>query len=122
MELLTSLAALGGFVIGLIVMLAMRRQTEQAAEPEPVDDALPPGVASVLAVLPSSAVVLEYHTSAFSFLAPSKIRACRSGAGNFASAVNAASRFCACADTAMPSVVKRTSAKDKRFISDTNLP
>ncbi|MBO3747280.1 two-component sensor histidine kinase [Streptosporangiaceae bacterium NEAU-GS5] len=40
-------------------MLAIRRQTEQAEEPEPVDDALPPGVASVLAVLPSSAVVLD---------------------------------------------------------------
>jgi two-component system sensor histidine kinase SenX3 len=59
LELLTSLAALGGFVIGLIVMLAIRRQDEQIEEPEPVDDALPPGVASVLAVLPSSAVVLD---------------------------------------------------------------
>ncbi|MFC0550542.1 sensor histidine kinase [Planotetraspora thailandica] len=40
-------------------MLAIRRQTDKGGEAEPVDDMLSPGVASVLAVLPSSAVVLD---------------------------------------------------------------
>ncbi len=43
----------------------------------------------------SSAVVLEYQTSPFSFFAPSKSRACRSAAGSFMSAASVASRFCA---------------------------
>lgn len=51
---------MGGFVLGSAVMLAIRRQsaaeTYEAARPA---DALPPGVASVLSVLPSSAVVLD---------------------------------------------------------------
>ncbi|GAA4560656.1 ATP-binding protein [Planotetraspora kaengkrachanensis] len=58
-ELLASLAAMGGFVLGSFVMLAIRRQTDKDEDPEPVDDMLSPGVASVLAVLPSSAVVLD---------------------------------------------------------------
>jgi two-component system sensor histidine kinase SenX3 len=58
-ELLASLAAMGGFVLGSFVMLAIRRQTDKDQDPEPVDDMLSPGVASVLAVLPSSAVVLD---------------------------------------------------------------
>lgn len=58
-ELLASMAAMGGFVLGSFVMLAIRRQADKPRTPEPVDDGLPPGVASVLAVLPSSAVVLD---------------------------------------------------------------
>jgi two-component system, OmpR family, sensor histidine kinase SenX3 len=58
-ELLASLAALGGFVLGTFVMLAIRRQTDKGREVAPVDDMLSPGVASVLAVLSSSAVVLD---------------------------------------------------------------
>src|SRR5690349_3640653 len=58
-ELLASLAAMGGFVLGSFVMLAVRRQLDRPRGPEPPDDPLPPGVASVLAVLPSSAVVLD---------------------------------------------------------------
>ncbi|GAA1280107.1 two-component sensor histidine kinase [Planotetraspora silvatica] len=58
-ELLASLAAMGGFVLGSFVMLAIRRQADKDKDPEPVDDMLSPGVASVLAVLPSSAVVLD---------------------------------------------------------------
>ncbi|WP_204075361.1 sensor histidine kinase [Planotetraspora phitsanulokensis] len=50
---------MGGFVLGSFVMLAIRRQTDKDQDPEPVDDMLSPGVASVLAVLPSSAVVLD---------------------------------------------------------------
>ncbi|MEW9528827.1 sensor histidine kinase [Microbispora sp. NPDC049125] len=40
-------------------MLTIRRQGDRKPMPEPVDDSLPAGVASVLAVLPSSAVVLD---------------------------------------------------------------
>ncbi len=58
-ELLASLAAMGGFVVGAVVMLAIRRQAQSEPEPDPVDDTLSPGVASVLAVLPSSAVVMD---------------------------------------------------------------
>lgn len=58
-ELLASLAAMGGFVLGTFVMLTIRRQGDRKPMPEPVDDSLPAGVASVLAVLPSSAVVLD---------------------------------------------------------------
>ncbi|GAA0985368.1 ATP-binding protein [Acrocarpospora macrocephala] len=58
-ELLASFAAMGGFLVGTLVMMAIRRQSEPVREPEPVDDSLAPGVASVLAVLPSSAVVLD---------------------------------------------------------------
>jgi two-component system sensor histidine kinase SenX3 len=58
-ELLASLAAMGGFVVGAVVMLAIRRTAHPEPEPDPVDDTLSPGVASVLAVLPSSAVVLD---------------------------------------------------------------
>ncbi len=50
---------MGGFLVGTLVMMAIRRQTEPEPAPEPEDEPLPPGVASVLAVLPSSAVVLD---------------------------------------------------------------
>jgi two-component system sensor histidine kinase SenX3 len=58
-ELLASLAAMSGFVLGTFVMVAIRRQGGKTPTPDVVDDMLPPGVASVLAVLPSSAVVLD---------------------------------------------------------------
>lgn len=60
-ELVVSLAALAGAAVGALVAVllvrrgAERRGTADEAEPAP----LPPGVASVLAVLPSSAVVLD---------------------------------------------------------------
>ncbi len=52
---------MGGFVAGSVVMLAIRRQanTETSGTSVRPADTLPPGVASVLAVLPSSAVVLD---------------------------------------------------------------
>jgi two-component system, OmpR family, sensor histidine kinase SenX3 len=58
-ELLASLAAMSGFVLGTFVMVAIRRQGGKTPTQDVVDDMLPPGVASVLAVLPSSAVVLD---------------------------------------------------------------
>ncbi len=61
-----SFAALAGFVVGAMAVLLYRNQIGTASrrsgaveEPEP--GALPQGVASVLAVLPSSAVVLDAH-------------------------------------------------------------
>ncbi|WP_459804568.1 sensor histidine kinase [Herbidospora sp. RD11066] len=51
---------MGGFLVGTLVMLAIRRQSEPPALPtSPPEDTLSPGVASLLAVLPSSAVVLD---------------------------------------------------------------
>lgn len=51
---------MGGFVIGSAVMMAIRRQTAaEIYEATRSADTLPPGVASVLSVLPSSAVVLD---------------------------------------------------------------
>ncbi|WP_051759376.1 ATP-binding protein [Herbidospora cretacea] len=51
---------MGGFLVGTLVMLAIRRQSEPAAVPDsPPEETLSPGVASLLAVLPSSAVVLD---------------------------------------------------------------
>jgi two-component system sensor histidine kinase SenX3 len=58
-ELLASLAAMSGFILGTFVMVAIRRQGGKTPTQDVVDDMLPPGVASVLAVLPSSAVVLD---------------------------------------------------------------
>ncbi len=58
-ELLASLAAMAGFILGAVVMLAISRQSEHEQRPEVPDDMLSSGVASVLAVLPSSAVVLD---------------------------------------------------------------
>jgi len=60
-ELLASLAALFGFVVGAVAMAAMRGQLDRRERPqeEETDQTLPAGVASVLAVLPSSAVVLD---------------------------------------------------------------
>lgn len=56
---MTSLAALAGFVVGAIAMMAVRsRDRHPAMTGEAAENALPQGVASVLAVLPSSAVVL----------------------------------------------------------------
>ncbi|GLX95825.1 two-component sensor histidine kinase [Herbidospora sp. NBRC 101105] len=58
--MLASLAAMGGFLVGTLVMLAIRRQSEPASVPDsPPEETLSPGVASLLAVLPSSAVVLD---------------------------------------------------------------
>jgi two-component system sensor histidine kinase SenX3 len=58
--MVASLAALAGFVVGAIAMVAVRprgkRRSETVVTP---DSVLPQGVASVLAVLPSSAVVLD---------------------------------------------------------------
>ncbi|WP_062431350.1 ATP-binding protein [Herbidospora daliensis] len=51
---------MGGFLVGTLVMLAIRRQSEPSSVPDtPPEDSLSPGVASLLAVLPSSAVVLD---------------------------------------------------------------
>jgi len=60
-ELLTSLAALAGFGVGALAMLAVRGHLDRRETPPPqdADHTLPAGVASVLAVLPSSAVVLD---------------------------------------------------------------
>jgi len=60
-ELLACLAALAGFLVGALAMAAMRgglERREKPAEQDP-ERTLPAGVASVLAVLPSSAVVLD---------------------------------------------------------------
>jgi len=59
-ELLACLAALGGFLVGALAMAAMRG-TDRRERPagEGAERTLPAGVASVLAVLPSSAVVLD---------------------------------------------------------------
>ncbi|WP_442945848.1 sensor histidine kinase [Nonomuraea sp. LPB2021202275-12-8] len=60
-----SFAALAGFVVGALAVLFYRNQIEapnrsgETAETEA--GALPQGIASVLAVLPSSAVVLDAH-------------------------------------------------------------
>ncbi|MBN6057778.1 ATP-binding protein [Nonomuraea sp. RK-328] len=60
-----SFAALAGFVVGAVAVLFYRNQIESprraAAAEAPDPGALPQGVASVLAVLPSSAVVLDAH-------------------------------------------------------------
>jgi two-component system sensor histidine kinase SenX3 len=60
-QLLASLAALAGFLVGAVAMAAMRGQAAKIDPPPPEDaeHTLPAGVASVLAVLPSSAVVLD---------------------------------------------------------------
>ncbi|MEV5413373.1 ATP-binding protein [Thermopolyspora sp. NPDC052614] len=60
-ELLGSLAALAGFLVGALAMAAVRGHLDRRGTPPPedVDHTLPAGVASVLAVLPSSAVVLD---------------------------------------------------------------
>jgi len=60
-ELLACLAALFGFVVGAVAMAAMRGHLDRRERPaeEDADQTLPAGVASVLAVLPSSAVVLD---------------------------------------------------------------
>ncbi|TKK91108.1 two-component sensor histidine kinase [Herbidospora galbida] len=51
---------MGGFLVGTLVMLAIRRQSEPSSVPDsPPEETLSPGVASLLAVLPSSAVVLD---------------------------------------------------------------
>ncbi|WP_406319832.1 ATP-binding protein [Streptosporangium sp. NBC_01639] len=60
---MASLAALAGFVVGALAVMVVRHNMGQQRTMTPVDDvepgALPQGVASVLAVLPSSAVVLD---------------------------------------------------------------
>jgi two-component system sensor histidine kinase SenX3 len=60
-----SLAALAGFVVGALAVLFYRNQIEAPARKgeTAANEAttLPPGIASVLAVLPSSAVVLDAH-------------------------------------------------------------
>lgn len=60
-ELMAILAALAGFVVGALAVMVVRRRGGQrrvvADDVEPAP--LPQGVASVLAVLPSSAVVLD---------------------------------------------------------------
>jgi two-component system, OmpR family, sensor histidine kinase SenX3 len=62
-EMALSLAALAGFIVGAVAVLYYRHQIEPPRRVEDDDDAeagaLPHGVASVLAVLPSSAVVLD---------------------------------------------------------------
>lgn len=62
-ELMASLAALAGFVVGALAVMVVRQNQGQRRAMTPVDGvepgALPQGVASVLAVLPSSAVVLD---------------------------------------------------------------
>jgi two-component system sensor histidine kinase SenX3 len=63
-ELLASLAALAGFVVGALAVLAFRNHAENRRAADTTDEKdpsalLPAGVASVLAVLPSSAVVLD---------------------------------------------------------------
>ncbi|WTY93332.1 ATP-binding protein [Sphaerisporangium sp. NBC_01403] len=58
-EIVASLAALAGFVVGAIAMVAVRPRDKRRTDiVENSDAVLPQGVASVLAVLPSSAVVL----------------------------------------------------------------
>ncbi|WP_283138763.1 sensor histidine kinase [Rhizohabitans arisaemae] len=62
-ELFAGLAALTGFAIGVVAVLAVR-QTEGVPQDLPGDEEaaiLPHGIASVLSVLPSSAVVLDRH-------------------------------------------------------------
>ncbi|WP_184539512.1 sensor histidine kinase [Streptosporangium becharense] len=60
---MASLAVLAGFVVGALAVMVVRQgmvQQRPVASLDGVDPgALPPGVASVLAVLPSSAVVLD---------------------------------------------------------------
>ncbi|MFC7645425.1 sensor histidine kinase [Streptosporangium lutulentum] len=60
---MASLAALAGFVVGALAVMVVRQSVGQRQVMTPTDDvepdALPQGVASVLAVLPSSAVVLD---------------------------------------------------------------
>ncbi|GAA2905943.1 ATP-binding protein [Streptosporangium fragile] len=62
-ELMASLAVLAGFVVGALAVMVVRQGAGQQRPMTPIDGvepgALPPGVASVLAVLPSSAVVLD---------------------------------------------------------------
>ncbi|MFF3664011.1 sensor histidine kinase [Microtetraspora malaysiensis] len=50
---------MAGFILGAVVMLAISRQSEHEQRADVPDDMLSSGVASVLAVLPSSAVVLD---------------------------------------------------------------
>ncbi|WP_344980927.1 sensor histidine kinase [Streptosporangium fragile] len=60
---MASLAVLAGFVVGALAVMVVRQGAGQQRPMTPIDGvepgALPPGVASVLAVLPSSAVVLD---------------------------------------------------------------
>lgn len=61
-----SFAALAGFVVGALAVLFYRNQIEAPSRTAAADGAgngaaLPQGIASVLAVLPSSAVVLDAH-------------------------------------------------------------
>lgn len=62
-ELMASLAALAGFVVGALAVMVVRQSQGQHGQAAPMNGvepgALPHGVASVLAVLPSSAVVLD---------------------------------------------------------------
>ncbi|MER6004302.1 ATP-binding protein [Nonomuraea angiospora] len=65
-EMAMSFAALAGFVVGALAVLFYRNQIEAPKRVAMEDgtqagSALPQGVASVLAVLPSSAVVLDAH-------------------------------------------------------------
>ncbi len=64
-EMAMSFAALAGFVVGALAVLFYRNQIEAPSRAGAATDndpgALPQGVASVLAVLPSSAVVLDGH-------------------------------------------------------------
>ncbi|MCC5579652.1 two-component sensor histidine kinase [Microtetraspora sp. AC03309] len=50
---------MAGFILGAVVMMAIGRQSDHEQRTETSDDVLSSGVASVLAVLPSSAVVLD---------------------------------------------------------------
>ncbi|WP_408638144.1 sensor histidine kinase [Nonomuraea corallina] len=60
-----SFTALAGFVVGALAVIVYRDQIEAPRRRDDVSDpgvtALPQGIASVLAVLPSSAVVLDAH-------------------------------------------------------------
>ncbi|MFF5211628.1 sensor histidine kinase [Streptosporangium sp. NPDC000396] len=61
--MVASLAALAGFVVGALAVMVVRQSGGQRRSTTPAEDVelspLPQGVASVLAVLPSSAVVLD---------------------------------------------------------------
>ncbi len=62
-ELMASLAVLAGFVVGALAVMAVSPVMARQRAVAPIEDlqpgGLPQGVASVLAVLPSSAVVLD---------------------------------------------------------------
>ena len=66
----------------------------------------------LLSASASSAVVLEYQTSPFSFFAPSTKRAWRSAAGSFPSAASVDSRFCASDTSAAPT---RDQSETKKY-------